>query len=115
MGSDINFGVSRSISRFKEYDTISATRGSGKDNNPMQRASREVTIIGQGTKHINRAVIVHNSSRYSSNSAVQGFSTSANSGNKFSREAFESVKYRCRQGIQGSKRFKRMETGPTSV
>lgn len=90
MGSDINFGVSRSISRFKEYDTISATRGSGKDKNPMQRASREVTIIGQGTKHINRAVIVHNSSN-SSNSAVRGFSTSANSGNKFSREAFESI------------------------
>ena len=37
IGSYIDFGVSRSFSRFRENDTKSATREGGKDKNPMQR------------------------------------------------------------------------------
>ena len=66
-----------SISRFTEYGSISATRERGKDKNPMQRVSGEVTSIGQGTKHIDREVIVRKSSSSSSNSVVQGFTPPA--------------------------------------
>lgn len=61
----------------------------------MQRASREVTSNGQGTKKTNKAVIVHSSSSSSSTSAVQGFTTATNSGYDFqifSRGAVESIK-----------------------
>ena len=44
----------------------------------MQRVSGEVTSIGQGTKHIDREVIVHKGSSSSSNSVVQGFTAPAN-------------------------------------
>ena len=52
IGSDIEFGVSRIITRFTEYDTKSAATEGGKDKKPMQRASREVTSNSQGTKQI---------------------------------------------------------------
>lgn len=42
-GSDIDFSTSRSINSFTEYNTKSATRESGKNKNPIQRASTEVT------------------------------------------------------------------------
>ena len=48
--SDIKFGVSRNISRFTENDTKSATRESGKDKKPMQRASIKVISNGQRIK-----------------------------------------------------------------
>ena len=81
IGSDINFGGSRSISRFTEYKTKSATRERTKDKKPVQRASSEVISNGQGSS--------------SSTSAVQCFPTPANSGNDFqilSRETIESIK-----------------------
>ena len=61
----------------------------------MQRASREVSSNGQGTKQIDRAVIFHSSSSSSSTSVVQGFTTSANPGSDFQifpRGIIESIK-----------------------
>ena len=49
MGSGINFGVSRSISRFTEYHTKSATIENGKEKKPMQRAFRKIICNGQRT------------------------------------------------------------------
>ena len=70
----------------------------------MHRASREVTSMGQGTKQIDRMVVVHSSS---STSKVQGFATPANSGNDFqifSRVTIESIETGKRKSyIGGSK------------
>ena len=70
----------------------------------MHRASREVTSIGQGTKQIDRMVVVHSSS---STSEVQGFAAPENSGNDFqifSRMTIESIETGKRKSyIGGSK------------
>lgn len=57
---DVDFGVSKSISRCTEYLEKSATRASGKDKNPIQRAFKEVASDSQRTKQIDRVVIINN-------------------------------------------------------
>lgn len=79
----IDFGVSRSISRFTEYETKSPTRENGKYKNSNQIASRENTSNSKRTKQINRVAIAHNRSSSSNTSVVKSLTTPANSLNDF--------------------------------
>ena len=72
--------------------TLSLSQEKKEKKSPMHRASREVTRMGQGTKKIDRAVIVHSPS---SISAILGFTTPANSRKDFqifSRGTIDSIK-----------------------
>lgn len=79
----IDFGVSRSISRFTEYETKSPTRENGKYKNSNQIASRENISNSKRTKQINRVAIAHNRSSSSNTSVVKSLTTPANSLNDF--------------------------------
>ena len=79
----IDFGVSRSISRFTEYETKSPTRENGKDKNSNQIASKENISNSKRTKQINGLAIAHSRSSSSNTSVVKGLTTPANSLNDF--------------------------------
>ena len=76
-GTNNNFGIPRSTSKFSEYDAEVSKRKGGKDKTPIQRDSGEAI---QGAKEIDRSVIIYSSSSSSSPSSIQGgFAASTNS------------------------------------